>query len=139
LTNPQDYPTLAPIVAGVVYLLTVMLTTVLAGSLVKLGHGYGTTIGSTLFKNHRVLFALFIVEAVSLSVAFTYLQLAIGNWLWTNIAWVPTIIVEAFLSYYVWFCFAFGFNHQIKGKEILLPQIVLVLNYLGYLPLPFRP
>ena len=116
-----------------------MLTTVVAGYLVKLGHGYGTTIGSHLSKNHKTLFALFIAEAVSLSIAFPYLQLTIDNWLWASIAWFPTIIVEAFLGFYVWFCFEFGFPHQIKGTEILLPQIVLVLNGLGLLPLPFKP
>jgi hypothetical protein len=126
-------------VEGVVYLLAVMLTTVLTGRLVKLGQGYGTIIGSNLYKNHRTLFAAFLIEAIVLSLAFPYFQIAIDDWLWTNIAWFPTIIVEAVVAYYCWFCLEFGFQHQITKTDILAPQIVLVINYLHLLPMPFRP
>ena len=139
MTVAEDYPALVPIVEGVVYLLAVMLTTVLTGRLVKLGQGYGTTLGSTLFKNHRILFVAFVIEAVVLSLAFPYLQIVMRNWLWTNITWFPTIIAEAFVAYYGWFCLEFGFNHQTTKTDILLPQVVLAVNYLHLLPLPFRP
>lgn len=128
-----------PVVEGTVYLLAIMLTTVLTGRLVRLGHGYGTTIFLRLFQNHKTLFVFFLIEAILLSLAFPYLQLNIDNWLWANIAWFPTIIVEAFVIYYGWFCLEFGFTHQIKAIEILFPQVVLLPNYLRFLPAPFTP
>jgi hypothetical protein len=139
LTPLQDYPTLVPFVEGVVYLLTVMLTTVLAGHLVKLGHGYGTTWGSNLFKGHRRLFIFFLIEAVGLSIAFPYIQVIVSNWLWGNISCFPTIVAEAFVLYYLWFCLTFGYKHTIQWYEIVLPQLVLLANYLNFLPVPFKP
>lgn len=140
MTNPQDYLSLVPIVEGAVYLLAVMLTTVLTGKMVKIGHGYGTApFLSRLFQNHKRLFVLFIIEAIILSVGFPYMQSAIDGWLWQNIVWFPAIIVEAFVIYYVWFCFEFGFDHQVRWYEIALPQLIVLANYAGLFPLPFKP
>jgi hypothetical protein len=67
------------------------------------------------------------------------MQAYIVDRLWANIAWFPSLIAESFVAYYVWFCLEFNFRHQMKWHELLIPQVVLALNYFQVLPLPFRP
>ena len=114
-------------VSSVGFLLTVMLTTMLSGFLVKMGSGYGKTLGSEEFQSRAKLYWAFLIEAIVLSVAFAYFESTVVAFLRASMAWLPSIVVEAFVVYYVWFSLTFKF--KLHWQPILLPQIILLLNY----------
>lgn len=116
------------VISSIGFLLTVMLTTMLSGIFVKMGCRYGKTIGSNEFQTKEKLYWAFLIEAIILSVAFAYFESAVDVFLMVNVNWLPSIVVEAFVVYYVWFCMAFRFRTRLQ--PVLAPQIILVLNYL---------
>ena len=123
------FESLAPqlVVSSVGFLLTVMLTTILSEIFVKMGSRYGKTIGSNEFQTKEKLYWAFLIEAIALSVAFAHFESAIDVFLMVNMNWLPSIVVEAFVVYYVWFCLAFKFRTRLQ--PVLAPQIILALNY----------
>jgi hypothetical protein len=123
-----DWLTTQEIISSVGFLLSVMVTTALSGIFVKMGCRYGKTIGSNEFQTKEKLYWAFLVEAIILSVAFTYFESAVDVFLMVNMSWVPSIVVEAFVAYYVWFCMTFSFRTRLR--PILVPQVILFLNYL---------
>ena len=115
------------VVSSVGFLLTVILTTMLSGIFVKMGSRYGKTIDSNEFQTKEKLYWAFLIEATALSAAFAYFESAIDALLMVNMNWLPSIVVEAFVVYYVWFCLTFKFRTRLQ--PVLAPQIILVLNY----------
>jgi hypothetical protein len=116
------------IVSWISYLFTVMITTVAAGHLVKMGTGYGKIFPSESFQSFPKLFVAFLIEAVVLAVAFEWIQPWLTATLLTNLKILVSIVVEAFVVYYLWFCLAFSFNP--RYKVILIPQILVAANLL---------
>jgi hypothetical protein len=115
------------VTSSVGFLLTVILTTMLSRIFVKMGSRYGKRLGSNEFQTKEKLYWAFLIEAIVLSAAFAYFESAIDSFLMVNLNWLPSILVEAFVVYYVWFCVAFNFRTRLP--PVLVPQIVLVLNY----------
>lgn len=108
-----------------------MLTTMLSGILVKMGYShYGRLAGSDEFQSKATLYWAFLIEALLLSLAFAYFESAIIAILVMNEKWLPSIVVEAFVIYYLWFCHTF--HYKIRWKPLAFPQLIPVLNYLVF-------
>jgi hypothetical protein len=122
-----EWLTLDLLISSVAFLLTVMLTTMLSGVLVKMGSRYGKLAGSQQFQSKEKLYWAFLGEAIVLSIAFAYFESAIDQLLRDSVSWLPSIVVEAFIVYYMWFCQTFKF--KIRWRPVLFPQLTLVLNY----------
>lgn len=122
-----EWLTLELIISSVAFLLTVILTTMLSGVLVKMGSRYGKMIGSPAFQSKEKLYWAFLGEAILLSVTFAYFESAMVMFVRVNMTWLPSIIVEAFIVYYIWFCGTFKF--KIRWQPVLLPQLIVALNY----------
>jgi hypothetical protein len=113
-----------------------MITTALSGRMVKMGGGFGKIFPSPLFQSVPRLFIAFLLEAIALSIGFEYIQPWLTETLLGNLNVLVSIVVEAFVAYYVWFCLEFNFNPH--WKPLLLPQIVVALNlFLGIGSLAF--
>jgi hypothetical protein len=91
---------------------------------------YGKVAGSEEFQSKGTLYWAFLIEAVLLSLSFAYFESAIIGILVVNEKWLPSIVVEAFVIYYIWFCHTF--RYKIRWKPLAIPQLVLVLNYLAF-------
>lgn len=124
----MEWLTLELLVSSVAYLLTVMLTTMLSGILCKMGYRYGKVLGSEEFQSKATLYWAFLIEAVILSLAFAYFESALIAMLLMGLRWLPSIVVEAFVIYYIWFCLTFGY--KIHWQPLVLPQFIPILNYI---------
>jgi phosphoglycerol transferase MdoB-like AlkP superfamily enzyme len=103
-----------------------MITTALGGHLVKMGAGYGKVFSSQRFQSFPRLFIAFLIEAVLLAVVFEWIQPWLTQVLLSNLSILVSIVVEAFVVYYFWFCVTFNFSP--RWKAWLLPQIIVALN-----------
>jgi hypothetical protein len=123
----QSCLTLETVISWIGFLFTVMITTAFSGRMVKMGAGFGKIFPSNFFQSVPRLYIAFLIEAIALSVAFEYLDPFITAWLLTNLSFLVSIVVEAFVGYYVWFCLEFNFN--MHWKPLLIPQVIVALNY----------
>ena len=123
---------LGTITQGVGFLLAVLLTTMLSGTIVHMSKKSGKVIGSTEYRSFWVLWGAFFLEAVFLSLLFTFvepLSVMILQVFWELI---PFIVIEAFFVFFLWFCSTFHFKIGKHWKFIALSQFVGILNLIFY-------
>jgi len=85
-------------------------------------------VGSNLFQNKKKLMVAFFIEILVLSLFSDFISPYIELFLWSNVLYLPSIIIEFLVICYIWFCHAF--DYKTYWKPILYPQIVFVVNYL---------
>ena len=109
-----------------------IFSTMLSGSIVRVGNGFGFIRGGRGFQPFWTLFPFYILEGLFISVSMVFLEVPVTNWLNEYKVFVPSIVSSSIAIFLLWFCRINQFDIRWRAFSALnIPAgITIILSYL---------
>ena len=103
----------------------ILISSMLSGSMVKMGKGWGKILGGGEFVSFYKLFFVFIIENMLITVGAQFIIFPVfSQFLYQNAIKAVLISIEMVLIFNIWFSRTFGYKYR---KEILASLAIVIM------------